>query len=126
MCDRDIRFAVAIIASSYISISPPSFGQGLKGAYSAPEIQGRLTYVKGENDQDRWKNFVSVQPKLIGKSLAEVDQALCGQLKHKAMSEVEYGLTQEPVNIGKNKFFLHIKVVFRNGLACKYSVESTN
>lgn len=104
----------------------PSLAQGLKGAHMPPEILGRLVYVKGDNDQARWKTFVDVQPRLIGMTFEEVDKALCGKAKHRAMSEVKYGLTQEPVKIGESESCLHVKVFLRNGLAWKYSVEASS
>ncbi len=127
MSDRVVFLTSAVVVACGLSaVSLPSVAQGLRGAPKSQEIQGRLVYVKGETDEERWKNFLALQPKLVGKKLSEIDAALCGQIQHKDMTEVEYGLTKQPVSIGKSKSFLHIRVFFKDGVAYKYSVVSEN
>jgi len=121
--EKLVCFLVALVSVSLPQIS----AQGLKGSdYGPHEIQGRLSYIKGANDQERWRTFLDVQPKLIGMSSNDVDKALCGQPTHRLMSEIEYGLTEEPVKLGKNKSWLHVRVFFRDGVAWKYAVQASN
>lgn len=102
-----------------------AFAQGLKGAQMPPKVQGRVIYVKGDSDQERWKNFLAVQSKLIGMSFNQADEALCGKISHKVMTEAEYGLTQEQVTVGKTKGCLYLRVFFRDGFVWKYCVEAS-
>jgi hypothetical protein len=100
--------------------------QGLKGARMPEKIMGRLTYINGQTDEERWKTFLSTQPKLIGMSLKQVEENF-GPIGVSAPngSFVEYGLTETPVKSGiSGKSWLHIKISFRNGVAWKYAVEA--
>lgn len=122
------RFLVAglilggLAASTDLSIN----AQGLKGAQMPKKILGRLTYIKGFDDQERWKTFLDIQPKLIGMSLKEVQKRLGEEpISERDMSSVEYGLTQKPVKSGlKDNSWLHVTIFFRNGIAWKYVVEA--
>ncbi len=91
-----------------------------------PEILGRVIYVKGNNDQERWKNFLAVQGKLIGMTFKQADEALCGKLSHIVMTEAEYGLTEDQVKVGKTKGCLYVRVFYRDGFVWKYSVEASH
>lgn len=115
--------AIAGIASSGLS---PINAQGLKGAQMPKKILGRLTYIKGNNDQERWKTFLDAQPKLIGMSLKEVEKRFGEEpISERDLSAIEYGLTEEPVKSGiKDNRWLHVTIFFRNGIAWKYVVEA--
>lgn len=91
-----------------------------------PKILGRLTYIKGSNDQGRWKTFLDAQPRLIGMSFSEVQKCIGEEpIGERDLSSVEYGLTQEPVKTGaKGNSWLHLNIFFRNGIVWKYSVEA--
>lgn len=58
-------------------------------------------------------------------SFNQADEALCGKRSHQAMAEPEYGLTQEPVTVGKTKGCLYLKVFSRDGFVWKYGVETS-
>jgi hypothetical protein len=119
--------AVTVLASIAASMELSTNAQGLKGAQMPKEILGRLVYVKGNNDHERWKTFLGVQPKLIGMTFEQMDKALSGQASHRAMTEVEYGLTQDPVKAGSDvNSWLHVRIFLRNGVVWKYVVEAEN
>lgn len=121
-------FATALaIAGIAFPANSPSNAQGLKGAHMPKEIKGRLVYVKGDNDQERWKTFLAVQPKLIGMPFRQMDTALSGMESHRVMTEVEYGLTDEPVKTGRDEnSCLHVRVFLREGIVWKYFVEAVH
>lgn len=100
--------------------------QGLKGAQMPKKILGRLTYIKGYSDQERWKTFLDVQPKLIGMPFKEVQRCLGEEpISERDLSSIEYGLTQEAVRMGLRDYScLHLTIFFRNGIAWKYAVEA--
>lgn len=121
------NLGVLLCLGSFCFLAPAGVSaQGLKGAQMPPAILGRVIYVKGDSDQERWKNFLAVQSTLIGMSFNQADEALCGKLSHKIMTEAEYGLTQEQVKVGKTKGCLYLRVFYRDGFVWKYSVESSH
>ena len=120
-------FATAlVIAGIAFPANSPSNAQGLKGAQMPKKILGRLTYIRGNNDQERWKTFLDAQPKLIGMSLKEVEKRFGEEpICERDLSAVEYGLTQEPVKSGlKDNRWLHVTIFFRKGIVWKYVVEA--
>lgn len=123
---RMLVFMIRILITLAIALvlSPCANSQGLKGAAMPEKILGRLEYIKGNNDQERWKTFQQVQPKIIGMTFEQVDSALTGEITHRAMNEVEYGLTQNSVKMGSTESCLHVRVFFRNGIAWKYEVKA--
>lgn len=121
--------AVAIIiVGSAGSTHVATMAQGLKGAQMPKKILGRLTYIKGNNDRERWKTFFDIQPDLIGMSYEMVQKRLGEEpIGAHDRSSVEYGLTQNPVKSGtKRNSWLHVHLSFRNGVVWKYSVEADN
>lgn len=114
-------FTVVLVLSGQASSA-----QGLKGAQMPKEMLGRLTYLPGKNDLERWKIFLDLQPKLIGMSIGDVCKHFGKDpIGDRDRSSIEYGLTQEPVMAGaKANSWLHLKVFFRNGVAWKYAVEA--
>jgi hypothetical protein len=124
---KDLGIILCLLGTS-ISFWQPvgASAQGLKGAQMPPEILGRAIYVKGYSDQERWNHFLSVQSRLIGMSFKQADEALCGMIKHKVMTEAEYALTQEQVKVGKTKGCLYLRVFYRDGFVWKYSVEASH
>jgi hypothetical protein len=124
---KNLGVLLCLLGTSIAFLLPVgASAQGLKGAQMPPEILGRVIYVKGDTDQERWKNFVAVQSSLIGMSFKQADEALCGKISHKVMTEAEYGLTQEQVKVGKTKGCLYLRVFYRDGLVWKYSVEASH
>lgn len=121
------NFVLLCLAANSISFLLPfaASAQGLKGSFMPKEISGRLVYVKGINDQERWKTFLDVQPRLIGMTFKQMDRALSGKESHRVMTEVEYGLTEDPVKAGLvHDSWLHVRVYLRNGIVWKYAVEA--
>lgn len=119
-----LAFAAVVALASCLQVCN---AQGLKGGAQMPrEIPGRLTYVPGANDQERWKGFLDVQPKLVGMSLNDVYKRFGkNPVAEKDKSSVEYGLTQEPVKSGtRGNSWLHLKIYFRNDAVWKYAVEA--
>lgn len=120
--------AALVIAGIALFANSPINAQGLKGSQMPKKILGRLTYIKGNNDQERWKTFLDAQPKLIGMSLKEVEKRFGEEpICERDLSAVEYGLTQESVKSGvKENSWLHVHLFFRNGVVWKFSVEASN
>ncbi|HEY9676654.1 MAG TPA: hypothetical protein V6C76_01535 [Drouetiella sp.] len=121
------KFAIAGIVVLMTTTGSSSIeAQGLKGARMPEKILGRLLYVTGTNDQERWKTFLDAQPKLVGMSFDAVcKQFGAGPITAPDRSYVEYGLTDEPVKSGtKGNTWLHLKIFFRDGIAHKYVVEA--
>lgn len=118
------RILVSVVL--IIALSPASWAQGLKGVQMPRKILGRLTYIKGNNDKERWKTFLAVQPKLIGMSVKEIQECLGEEpVSNSDSSEVEYGLTQDPVKlVYKGNSWIHVKIFFHNGIAWKYVVKA--
>lgn len=117
--------ATLVIAGIAFPANSPSNAQGLKGAQMPKEIKGRLVYVKGNNDQERWKTFLDVQPRLIGMTFKQMDTALSGKESHRVMTEVEYGLSEEPVKAGRDEnSWLHVRIFLKNGIVWKYVVQA--
>jgi hypothetical protein len=116
----------SIIITTFISNVEVAGAQGLKGAQMPKKILGRLTYLPGNNDKERWKVFLDVQPKLVGMRADELFRHFGKDpIGASDQSSVEYGLTQEPVKSGsKSKTWLHIKIFLRNGTVWKYTVEA--
>lgn len=124
---KNLCVLLCLLGSSISFLVPvDASAQGLKGAQMPPEILGRVIYVKGNTDQERWKNFLTVQSRLIGMSFKQADEALCGMTSHKVMTEAEYGITQEQVKVGKTKGCLYLRVFYRDGFVWKYSVEASH
>ncbi len=117
--------AVVVVLGMAVS-AQLSDAQGLKGARMPGEILGRLTYLPGASDRERWKVFLDTQPKLIGMSLNDVYKHFGKKpVAERDQSSVEYGLTREPLKSDSNvNSWLHLKIYFHNGAVWKYIVEA--
>jgi hypothetical protein len=124
---KNLCVLLCLLGSSISFLVPvDASAQGLKGAQMPKKILGRLTYIKGNNDQERWKTFLDAQPQLIGMPCKEVQKRLGEEpISERDLSSVEYGLTQEPVKTSsKDKSWLNLTIFFRNGIAWKYALEA--
>lgn len=113
-----------IILAIILALSPCAISQGLKGARMPEKILGRLEYIKGNNDQERWKTFLQAQPKLIGMTFEQVTAVLGEGGCNPSRTWLLYGLTEAPVNSSRftKPKWLHLTVTFRDLVALKYEV----
>lgn len=119
------RIATIILILFLLSPGTAADAQGLKGLEGINKRFGRMEFVKGANDQERWKTFLKAQPKLIGMTEKQINEVLGAGTPTNDGTELYWHLTDEPVKSGLGKkTWWELSIKLRNGVAYSFNVEA--
>lgn len=120
-----MKMALLIFAIAFSQLAVQAqeilVGPGDRGRYAA----GSEPLIKGSTDKERWANFTSIQPTVIGMNVAQIEKIL-GK-GHKGNSYLSYSIVAEKKNHKPNDI-LTVEVTFHfdQGKVENYEVHSVH